>query len=127
VLGPDAFAAALRQAEYLRLPIGEQFTPDHTRSDPEARFLSLCRRHRLPEPEVNAHVDRFLVDFLWPARRLVVEVDGWDSHRIRSAFEADRARDARLKSLGYEVLRFTHRQVTSDPRAVISVLRALIS
>jgi hypothetical protein len=31
-------------------------------------FLTLCRRHRLPQPEVNVKVERFEVDFLWPAR-----------------------------------------------------------
>ena len=41
---------------------------DHTRSELEARFLALVRRHRLPQPEVNARVDRFVVDFLWRAR-----------------------------------------------------------
>ena len=48
--------------------------------------------------------------------RLVVEVDGWESHGTRSAFEDDRARDARLKLLGFDVLRFTWRQVEDDWR-----------
>ena len=56
-------------------------------------------------------MDRFIVDFLWRAQHLVVEMDGWQCHRTRSAFEEDRARDARLKLLGFEVLRFTWRQV----------------
>jgi hypothetical protein len=30
-----------------------------TRSELERRFLSLCRRHRLPTPEVNARVGRY--------------------------------------------------------------------
>jgi hypothetical protein len=50
-LPSDQFAAALRQAEFLRLPIGEQLGPDHTRSELESRFLALCHRHRLPKPE----------------------------------------------------------------------------
>jgi hypothetical protein len=58
------FAAALRQAEYLRLPIGHDLVADQTRSELEARFLALVRLRRLPQPEVNARVDRFVVDFL---------------------------------------------------------------
>jgi hypothetical protein len=77
---PDQFAAALRRAEFLRLPTGPQLEPDHTRSELESRFLALCRRHRLPKPEVNVPVGPFLVDFLWRARRLVVEVDGFGTH-----------------------------------------------
>ena len=70
-----------------------------TRSKLERRFLALCRRHRLPIPEVNARVDRFEVDFFWPYPKLIVETDGYGSHRGRSAFEEDRARDLRLKLL----------------------------
>jgi hypothetical protein len=42
------FAAALREAEFLGLPIDPQLGPDGTRSEMEAEFLGLCRRRRLP-------------------------------------------------------------------------------
>jgi very-short-patch-repair endonuclease len=71
-------------------------------------------------------VDRFVVDFLWQPQRLIVEVDGWESHRTRSAFEEDRARDARLKTLGYEVLRLTWRQVEGDASSVAQAVRQLL-
>jgi hypothetical protein len=67
ILPSQKFSAALRQAEFLDLPIGCAFGTDHTRSELEARFLALVRRHRLPQPEVNVRVDRFVVDFLWHA------------------------------------------------------------
>jgi very-short-patch-repair endonuclease len=120
------FAAAVRQAEFLRLPIGDSFAPDRTRSELEARLLRICRRHRLPKPMVNARVGRFIVDFLWSRQRLIVEVDGWESHRTRSAFESDRARDARLKVFGFEVVRFTWRQIAHDPARVARTIRALL-
>lgn len=120
------FAAALRQAEYLRLPIGHDLVADHTRSELEARFLALVRLRRFPRPEVNARVDRFVVDFLWRLERLIVEVDGWESHGTRSAFEDDRARDARLRLLGFDVLRFTWRQLEDDAPAVAKTIRALL-
>ncbi len=126
VLPSDQFAAALRQAEFLRLPIGEQLEPDHTRSELESRFLGLCRRHRLPKPEVNVRVGPFLVDFLWRARRLVVELDGFGAHGTRFAFEADRARDTRLKLMGYDVVRFTWRQIVDGASAVAATLRTLL-
>jgi very-short-patch-repair endonuclease len=126
ILPTKKFARALREAEYLRLPIRDAFKPDRTRTDLEALFLALARRHRLAQPEVNVRVDRFRVDFLWRNERLVVEVDGWESHRMRSAFEEDRARDARLKVLGYEVLRFTWRQVEDDAATVVQTVRELL-
>ncbi|HEY7150244.1 MAG TPA: type IV toxin-antitoxin system AbiEi family antitoxin domain-containing protein [Solirubrobacterales bacterium] len=125
VLHATKFAAALRQAEFLRLPLGDLPT-DHTRSELEARFLSLLRRRRLPQPEVNVPVDQFVVDFLGRAELLVVELYGWGAHRSRSAFEADRDRDARLKVLGYEVLRFTWRQVTGSSDAVAATVARLL-
>ena len=75
---------------------------------------------------MNVKVDRFEVDFLWRELRLIAEVDGWDAHRTRSAFEEDRARDARLSVLGYEVVRFTWRQLTRDQRAVAKTIRTLL-
>ena len=125
-LPPKRFAAALREAEFLELPIDADLEPDGTRSDMEAVFLGLCRRHRLPKPEVNVHIGDYDVDFLWPDRRLAIEVDGWDSHRTRSAFEEDRARDLKLKLLGYEVVRFTWRQLTDRPKEVAAALRELL-
>jgi very-short-patch-repair endonuclease len=126
LLSPARFAAALREAEFLRLPINEHFDSDRARTDLEQAMLALCRRHRLPRPEVNVRVDRYEVDILWRRERVIVEGDGWDSHRSRSAFEEDRARDARLAVLGYEVVRFTWRQVTSDSAAVAATIRALL-
>jgi very-short-patch-repair endonuclease len=123
---PRRFAAARREAEFLGLPIHPDLTPDGTRSELEARFLALCRRHHLPQPLVNARVGSFTVDFLWPGPALIAEVDGYRAHGGREAFEADRARDTELKLLGYEVIRFTWRQVTEDPRAVAAALRALL-
>jgi very-short-patch-repair endonuclease len=121
------FVAALRQAEFLRLPIGPALGPDHTRSELESRFLTLCRRHRLPRPEVNSRVASFNADFLWPVERLIVELDGYRAHSGRAVFEADRARDAQLKQLGYDVVRFTWRQVVSEPRATAAAVRRLFS
>jgi very-short-patch-repair endonuclease len=126
LLSPARFSAVLREAEFLRLRIDEPWDSDRTRTDLEQAMLAVCRRHRLPPPEVNVKVDRFEVDFLWRDQRLVVEVDGWEAHRSRSAFEEDRARDARLAVLGYEVVRFTWRQVTDDTTRVASTIRALL-
>lgn len=127
MLSAAGFAKALRQAEYLRLPLGDGIAPDGTRSELEARFLTLLHRHRIPQPEVNVHVDRFVVDFHWRAERLIVELDGWRAHRSRSAFEADRARDTRLKMLGFEVLRLTWRQITADPAGTARAIRHLLT
>jgi very-short-patch-repair endonuclease len=117
---------AIRQADYLGLPIGTEVESDRTRSELERRFLWLCRRHRLPLPAVNPRIGVFTVDFCWVERRLIVETDGYAAHRGRTAFEDDRARDLELRARGYDVLHLSHRQVFEEPDAVIAMLRPML-
>jgi len=72
-------------------------------------------------------IDSFLVDFLWRDRRLVVETDGYRYHRGRAAFEDDRERDLKLRSLGYEVVRLSYRQVADEPERIAQTLRDLLA
>ena len=121
------FRAALRRALDRRL-IRSAGIPeaDLTRSELERMMLRLCRRHRLPQPEVNARLRAYEVDFLWRSPGLIAEVDGYRHHSDRASFESDRARDAALQSLGYRVLRFTYRQLTEEPSSVVAALHALL-
>ena len=89
--------------------------PKWTRSELESRFLTLVRQAGLPEPHVNFALTapdhpRLEVDFCWATHHLIVELDGWDTHRTRQAFEADRRRDAALTAGGWRVVRFTWRE-----------------
>ena len=68
-----------------------------------------------------------LVDFLWRRSRLIAETDGYRYHRGRATFEHDHARAAHLAAGGYEVLRFTWRQITEEPAEVIAALRARLT
>jgi very-short-patch-repair endonuclease len=81
----------------------------------------------MPLPEVNPRVGPYEVDFLWRHQALIVETDGYRYHRGRQAFEDDRVRDLELRLLGYDVLRFTHRQLTNEPGEVATALRSLLS
>jgi very-short-patch-repair endonuclease len=127
VLPPAQVRRAIRQAEALGFGLGRGVERDGTRSELEHRFRRLCRRHRLPMPVANAPVGGFVVDFLWRERALIVETDGYRYHRGRQAFEDDRARDIELRLLGYEVVRFTYRQVLDDPAHVAATVRTLLS
>jgi very-short-patch-repair endonuclease len=113
---------AIRQANVIGLPIDEQDVADRTRSDLEQAFLSICKRYRLPGPEVNVRVGRFLVDFLWREERLAVETDSYLYHRGRAAFQEDRGRELELMRLGYGVLRFSEVQIDGEPKVVGEVL-----
>ncbi|HST68779.1 MAG TPA: type IV toxin-antitoxin system AbiEi family antitoxin domain-containing protein [Solirubrobacterales bacterium] len=122
---PRLVRRAIRQAELSGLRL-DGVESDGTRSDLEAAFLDLWRRHRIPPPEVNVKLGRWEVDFFWPAQRLVVEADTWTYHRGSVAFEDDHARDLDLRAAGYTVLRFTDRQLEEEPiRIARDVARAL--
>jgi putative AbiEi antitoxin of type IV toxin-antitoxin system/uncharacterized protein DUF559 len=95
-------------------------SPKWTASDYEAWFLALVREAGLPEPVVNASLAApdhppLKPDFCWPTHHLIVETDGWETHRTRAAFEQDRRRDAALTAGGWRVVRFTWH----EPRATI--------
>jgi very-short-patch-repair endonuclease len=122
------YREAVRRALDLRLISSSELGPgpDVTRSELERMFISLCRRRRFPQPEVNTRIGPYEADFLWRDRRLIVETDGIRHHGNRAAFESDRGRDAFLQSRGYRVLRFTHRQVL-DRSPVVAALRPLLS
>lgn len=127
-LDPDLHDRATRKALDLGLiSRGPDVSQDAlTRSELEKKFLALCRRHRLPRPLVNARVDRYEVDFLWPEERVIVETDGFAFHGDREAFERDREKDAYLQARGYRVLRVTHRQLRDSRRKVAQSIRRLL-
>jgi very-short-patch-repair endonuclease len=97
-----------------------------TRSAAERALLKLIVAAHLPRPEKNVRVSGHVVDFLWRAERLIVEVDGYQFHGHRAAFERDRRRDQELRAAGYSVIRITWRALQEEPFGVVADLtRAL--
>lgn len=100
------------------------------RSKLEERFAPFLRWHHLPLPRFNDWITvgdkRFQVDCHWPGTGQIVELDGWQGHRTKSAFREDRARDRQLRVAGYSVTRLTWNQLDDEPEAVASDLRALL-
>jgi hypothetical protein len=102
--------------------------PKWTRNEWEAEFLALIRKAGLPEPETNepfhapdhGHCEP---DYHWPEHRVIVEIDGFETHGTRAAFHADRAKDAALTASGQRVLRFTR---DDDPALAVKRVRALL-
>jgi len=124
-VSPRELRRAIRQANVLGLPI-DQDGGGRIRSDLERDFLWLCRRNRLPPPEVNVRIRQYLVDFLWRDRQLVVETDGYLYHRGKAAFQDDRRRDLELRRLGYEVVRLSERQLAEERDRVAETLAAIL-
>ncbi len=101
-----------------------------TRNDLEEAFLAICRAIDRPPDAVNAWIPYpegggAEADFVWRDHDLIAEVDGRAFHTTRQAFEHDRRRDQRLHTLGWRVVRFTHRQVLYEAAAVSATVAAL--
>ena len=100
------------------------------RSKLEERFVPFLRRHLLPLPRFNDWIlldsKRYRADCHWPTHRLIVELDGWEGHSTRSAFQDDRTRDRALKVAGFTVIHLTWNQLDSEPEAIASDLRSLL-
>jgi very-short-patch-repair endonuclease len=101
--------------------------PAFTRSGLERRFLELVRGAGLPRPSVNTFVAGYEIDMYWPQERFAVELDGYEYHRGRRAFERDRIRQEDLKLAGIEMTRVTAARVRQEPAAVAKRVRDLLS
>jgi len=101
-----------------------------TRRELERRFQVVLDGTDLPRPRRNAHVSvrgRFFeADCLWAEQRLIVELDGRESHGTDLAFEKDRERDRLLLVEGWRVTRITWRQLRDNAPTVIADLRRLL-
>jgi len=116
-----------RALKPIRRLLAEARAATITRSPLEDEFAAFCRAHDLPTPSFNTTVLGFEVDALWPRERLAAELDSWEFHRHRAAFERDRARDIALQVAGYRTIRITHRRLTQEAPTLAKALRALLT
>lgn len=91
-----------------------------TRSPPETDFLAVCIRRDFPTPAVNVPLAGYEADFLWPAARLVVEIDSRGYHRSWAEQERDRAKDAAFQEAGHNVLRYSQETLDADEDATFA-------
>lgn len=115
----------------LRVVLERSTLTTRSRTKLEARFARLARRHALPAAEFQHRVyagGRFLgqVDFAYPALKVAIEVDGWETHGAPTAMAADYVRQNKLINAGWIVLRFTWHQVTHEQADVAAVVRSAL-
>lgn len=156
VVGPEALEGAINEAEVLQLSSPHSLSDlidrhrgrpgipaiqrilnagsigaTITRNDFEDLFSALSDKAGLPRPVFNAPMEIagswIKPDCMWRSARLIVELDGFETHGIRAVFESDRARDRALQVAGWRVARVTWRQLTERPEAVMSEVSALLS
>ncbi len=106
---------------------GQRANPTTTESPPEEALYRLIQDAGLPEPELQATLLGYRLDFYWPKLGLAVEVDAYGTHGSPARFEADRRRDARLLTeMGIVVIRLTRDAVERRPVEVIALIARAI-
>jgi hypothetical protein len=97
---------------------------DLTGSPSEVDLLSLIRDAPIPQPVPQLEVSlpdggTAYLDFAWPDRHKIVETDGIDAHASPDQREHDLRRQNMLMELGWEIRRFSARDVRRDPQRVL--------
>lgn len=95
-------------------------------SDLEMRFVRALVAAGMPEPiqqhRVSLGSRRCRIDLAYPDLMLAIEVDGWEFHGTRTAFDEDRARANDLVVAGWNVMRFT--STMTNEQAVLTTAAA---
>ena len=68
----------------------------------------------------------FIVDLLWKAGKLIVEIDGYQFHSNLKSFANDRQRDFELVISNYLVLRIPHEEVMANVQEAVEKIRAFV-
>ena len=97
---------------------------DRARS--ELLFLDAVKGVGLPTPSINTFVAGCEIDAYWERERFAVEVDGWETHGSRAAFEQDRLRQENLKLAGIDSIRVAARRIEREPAAVATRVGLLL-
>jgi len=120
-LGPTLVASAQaavgpRSAKARRVI---EFSGNSSESPGESLSRVALASHGLPAPQQQAWISDDAgtigrVDFLWPAERTVGEFDGRSKYERVEDLWAEKRREDRLRSQGYEVVRWIWRDVVGD-------------
>lgn len=84
-------------------------------TDAEAKLWNELRAHRLMGMSFRRQmpIDGYIVDFACPSRKLIVEIDG-SQHADDANALADEIRSAKLRALGWHILRFWNDDILRD-------------
>ena len=110
----------------LRRAIALYKATSFTRSGLEKRWLELVLSAGLPQPRMNYVEQGFELDCYWPEHRFAVELDLFETHGTRAAFERDRERQEELLLAGITMTRVTGPRLEREPEAVVGRVARLL-
>jgi hypothetical protein len=92
----------------------------------EDEFKAFVAQYGLPTPEFNFPLGGRRLDVFFPEYGVIVELDGWDFHKDRNAFEDDRERDADHLDRGLITLRLTRPRFQQTPGREAARLKRIL-
>ena len=100
--------------------------PSFTRSRLREALPPPRHRRRASDPLDELQRRGLELDAYWPDLRFAVELDLFETHGTRAAFERDHRRQEELKLLGIEMIRVTRPRFQREPQAVIRNLATFL-
>ncbi len=101
--------------------------PIFDRARSELLFLDALEQEDVRLPVLNCWVGKWEIDAYWEAERFAVEVDGWETHGSRQAFEDDRLRLEEMMLAGIDCIRISARRIETNPKQVAQRISAFLS
>ncbi len=100
--------------------------PIWTRSEFERLFVERLLGAGLPRPATGWNELGHEIDVYWPERRFGIELDAYETHRTRQAFEADHQRDLDFALADVKMHRVSEAQFRREPAKIVADVAALL-
>jgi very-short-patch-repair endonuclease len=112
----DVIARNPRHPGAMRLAAVVEDAPRNpTRSSLEDDWRAFAKTRPFPEWHLNSRLNGFEVDVVFPAEKLILELDSYEYHSGRAAFETDHERDAVALHNGLATYRMTAERFARQP------------
>jgi very-short-patch-repair endonuclease len=95
------------------------------KSYPEIVFENALKSSGITGWEYNYQNSIYSYDFAWPKEKIDVEIDG-GTHLSKKVLEIDKRRDIFSKSCGWQVVRFTAKEVKDDVVGCLEKLKEFL-
>jgi hypothetical protein len=113
-------------AKRLRLALAIYERPIWARSEFERRFVTYLVQSGLPGPVTGWNEVGHEIDVYWPELGFGVELDTWETHGTRYAFEKDHDRDLDFAVADIETIRISERQFHREPDRIAAKVAGLL-
>jgi hypothetical protein len=113
-------------AKRLRYALAIYEPPIWTRSEFERNFVESLVAAALPRPATGWNEVGHEIDVYWPERRIGIELDAYETHGTRQAFETDHDRDLDFALADVKTHRVSERQFRRAPAKIVADVGTLL-